>query len=165
MSLATRTHLIPPMFLAPVCSFMKAGGGRVVVFLELESIVAHHAEVRVAARVAGPPSWLVGIVVGIAALSVVGHDIALFTLALFTSLSGIAFAAIGVFWIAAGVVAVIDPNHAVRNAAIVATVIVASVVLYLAAISSRPAPPGTSRGGPNVPLPPGVALPNSDQLR
>jgi hypothetical protein len=102
----------------------------------------------------GPPNWLIGVVVGIATLSVVGRDLALFTLSLFTSLSGIAFAAIGLFWIAAGVVALIDPKHAVRNAAIVATVIVTSVVFYLAAVSSRPAPPGTSHGGPNV-LPPG----------
>ena len=156
MSLATSTHLIPPMCLAQVCSFMKAGGVGSWFFWSEESIVAHDAVVP--ARVAGPPSWLIGIVVGIAALSVVGRDIALFTLALFTSLSGIAFAAIGVFWIAAGVAAVIDPKHAGRNAAIVATVIVASVALYLAAISSRPAPPGTSRGGPNV-LPPGQTMP------
>jgi hypothetical protein len=115
--------------------------------------------------VVGPPSWLIGIVVGIAALSVIGRDIALFTLGLFTSLSGIAFAAIGVFWIAAGVVAVIDPKHAGRNAAIIATVIVASMVLYLGAVSSRPVPPGTSRGGPNVLPPPGAALPNSDPFR
>jgi hypothetical protein len=92
-----------------------------------------------------------GIVVGIAALSVVGRDLALFTLSLFTSLSGIAFAAIGLFWIAAGLAALIHPTHAGRNAATMA--IVASVVLYLGAISFRPAPPGTSHGGPNV-LPP-----------
>jgi hypothetical protein len=101
---------------------------------------------------------LIGIVVGVAALSVVGRDLALFTLSLFTSLSGIAFAAIGLFWIAASVSAVIDPTHAGRNAAIIAMAIVASVVLYLGAASSRPAPPGTSRGGPNV-LPPDSALP------
>jgi hypothetical protein len=119
---------------------MKGGGVGSWFFWSEQSIVAHDAVVP--ARIAGPPSWLIGIVGGIAALSVVGRDIALFTLALFTSLSGIAFAAIGMFWIAAGVVAVIDPKHAGRNAAIVATVIVASVVLYLSAASSRPSPPG-----------------------
>jgi hypothetical protein len=154
--LVADTHLIPPMCLAQVCSFMKAGGVGSWFFWSEESIVAHDAVVP--ARVAGPPSWLIGIVVGIAALSVVGRDIALFTLALFTSLSGIAFAAIGVFWIAAGVVAVIDPKHAGRNAAIIASLIVASVVLYLGAISSRPAPPGTSHGGPNV-MPPAQRVP------
>src|SRR5262249_2411362 len=101
----------------------------------------------------GPPSWLIGIVVGIAALSVVGRDLALFALSLFTSLSGIAIAAIGVFWIAAGVVALIDPKHAARNAGIIAIVIVASVVVFIAVASFQPPPPGTSRGGPNV-LPP-----------
>src|SRR5262245_8471155 len=112
---------------------------------------------RVSARVVGPPNWLIGIVVGIAALSVVGGDLALFTLSLFTSLSGIAFAAIGLFWIAAGVVALIDPKHAVRNAAVVAILIVACVVVYLAVASFQPAPPGTSRRGPNV-LPPGSQI-------
>jgi hypothetical protein len=116
-------------------------------------IVAHHASVRMSARVVGPPNWLIGIVVGIAALSVVGRDLALFTLTLFTSLSGIALAAIGLFWIAAGVVSLIDPKHAVRNAAIVAILIVACVVLYVGVASFQPPPPGTSRGGPNV-LPP-----------
>jgi hypothetical protein len=115
--------------------------------------VAHYAAVRAPATVPGPPSWWIGIVVGIAALSVVGGDLALFTLSLFTSLGGIAFAAIGLFWIAAGLAALIDPTHAGRNTAIIAMAIVASVVLYLGAASSRPAPPGTSHGGPNV-LPP-----------
>jgi hypothetical protein len=128
------------------------------VFLESTSIVAHHAQVRVSARVVGPPNWLIGIVVGIAALSVIGRDLALFTLGLFTSPAGIVFAAIGAFWIAAGIAAVIDPTHAGRNAAIIATAIVASVVLYLGAISSRPAPPGTSYGGPNV-MPPVRSVP------
>lgn len=113
--------------------------------------MAHHARVRAA----GPPSWLIGIVVGIATLSVIGRDLALFTLGLFTSPAGIAFAAIGVFWIAAGIAAVIYPTHAGRNAAIIAMAIVASVVLYLGAASSQPAPPGTPRGGPNV-LAPGA---------
>lgn len=114
-----------------------------------DRIVAHHARVRVVA----PPTWLIGIVVGIAALNVLGWDFALFA-----SGGGIAFAAIGAFWIASGVAAVIDPTHAGRNAAIIATAIVASVMLYLGAISSRPAPSGTSRGGPNV-LPPTAAVP------
>ena len=100
-----------------------------------------------------PPSSLIGIVVGIAALSVIGRELVLFILGLFTSPAGIAFAAIGLFWIAAGVAAMLDPTHAGRNAAIIALAIVGSVVLYLGAASSRPAPPATSRGGPNV-LPP-----------
>lgn len=94
----------------------------------------------------------------IAALSVIGRDLALLILALFTSPAGIAFVAIGVFWIVASVAAVIDPTHTGRNAAIIAMAIVASVVLYLGAISSRPAPPGTSHGGPNV-MPPAGAVP------
>jgi hypothetical protein len=101
---------------------------------------------------------LIGIVVGIAALTVIGRDFALFTLGLLTSPAGIVFAAIGVFWIAAGMAAVIDPTHAGRNAAIIALAIVGSVVLYLGAVSSLPAPPGTSRGGPNV-MPPTGAVP------
>ena len=113
---------------------------------------------RASARVVGPPNWLIWIVVGVAALSVVGRDLALFTLSLFTSLSGIAFAAIGLFWIAAGLAAVIDPKDAGRNAAIIATVIVAIVVFYVAVASTRPAPPGTSHGGPNV-MPPTGAVP------
>ena len=72
----------------PVVPFMKAGGVGSWFFWSEQSNVAHDAVVP--ARVAGPPSWLIGFVVGIAALSVVGRDIALFTLALFTSLSGIA---------------------------------------------------------------------------
>jgi hypothetical protein len=102
----------------------------------------------------GPPSWLIGLVTSIAALSVLGRDFALFT-----SEIGIAFAAIGAFWIGAGVAAVSDPKHAGRNAAIVATAIVASVVLLFAiAIPSRSAPPGISTGGPNV-MPPDQAAP------
>jgi hypothetical protein len=126
--------------------------------------VAHHAQVHASIRVAGPPSWLIGLVLGIAALSVIGRDVALFILGLFTSSAGIAFVAIGVFWIVAGVAAVIDPMHAGRNAAIIAMAIVASMVLYLGGASFRSAPPGTSHGGPNV-LPPASALTNSDPLR
>jgi len=122
-------------------------------FWSEDRIVPHHAHLRASVRVVGPPNWLIGIVVGIAAVSAVGHGLVLFALGLLTSPAGIAFAAIGLFWIAAGVSAVIDPTHAGRNAVIIAMAIVAIVVLYLGAASSRPPPPGTSRGGPNV-LPP-----------
>jgi hypothetical protein len=124
-------------------------------FWSEDRIVSHHALMRAPARVIGPPNWLIAVVVGIAAVSVVGRDLALVTLSLFTSLSGIAVAAIGVFWIAAGLMALIDPKHAARNAAIIAIVIVVSLVAFIAVASFQPSPPGTSRGGPNVLPPPG----------
>ena len=71
----------------------RRGGSRFV--WSEDRIVAHHAQVHASIRVAGPPSWLIGLV-GIAALSVIGRDLALFILGLFTSSAGIAFVAIGV---------------------------------------------------------------------
>jgi hypothetical protein len=97
---------------------------------------------------AGPPGYVVGLLAAIAALDLIG-----FGFALFASTGGLVFAMMAAFWIGAGVAAVIEPRYAGRNALIVAAVIVGSVVAYLTVASSRPAPPGTSRGGPNV-LPP-----------
>jgi hypothetical protein len=113
---------------------------------------------------AGPPAWLVGTVASVAALVVIGFDYVLFTsgvrvvFGLFTSGAGIVIAAVVVFWIAAGLAALIEPAYATRNASIIAIAIAAIVVLYLAAASTRPAPPGTSHGGPNV-LPPVRSVP------
>ena len=85
------------------------------------------------------------------ALNVLGGDFALFA-----SGGGVLFAAVGAFWIGAGIAALIDPARAGRNAALVAISIVACVVLFIASVSFRPAPPGTSTGGPNVFPPAGV---------
>ena len=101
---------------------------------------------------------------GVAVLIVIGVDGGVFTavmravLGLFTSGVGVVIAAIAAFWIAAGLAALIEPAQATRAASIIATAIIAVVVLYLAVASTRPAPPGTSYGGPNV-LPPVQALP------
>ena len=97
---------------------------------------------------AGPPGSLIGNVAAIAVLAILGFDFGLFT-----SPIGVLFAAIAAFWIGAGIAALVEPKRAGRNAAIVAVSIAASVVLYVAVASSRPAPPGPSHGGPNV-LPP-----------
>ena len=88
---------------------------------------------------------------GIGALNVLGGDFALFA-----STGGVFFAAVGAFWIGAGIAALIDPAHAGRNAALVAFSLVACVVLFIASVSFRPAPPGTSTGGPNVYPPAGA---------
>ena len=112
----------------------------------------------------GPPAWLVGLAVSVAALVAIGFDVRLFTsgghviFGLFTSGAGVVIVAVAAFWIAAGLAALIEPAHAPRNASIIAMAIIAVVVLYLAVASTRPAPPGTSYGGPNV-LPPVQALP------
>jgi len=95
-----------------------------------------------------PPGWLVGIGAGVAALMILGFD-----LALFASLGGVVFAAVAAFWIGAGVAALADPPGSGRHAVIVAFSIAALVVAYVGFASVRPAPPGTSHGGPNV-LPP-----------
>jgi len=100
---------------------------------------------------AGPPGSLLGVVGAIAALEILGADFALFA-----SGGGVLFAAVGAFWIGAGIAAMIDPTHAGRNAALVAISIAACVVLFIASVSFRPVPPGTSTGGPNVLPPPGT---------
>jgi len=89
--------------------------------------------------------------VAIAALEILGADFALFA-----SGGGVLFAAVGAFWIGAGIAAMVDPIHAGRNAALVAIFVAACVVLLIASASFRPAPPGTSTGGPNVMPPPGT---------
>jgi apolipoprotein N-acyltransferase len=91
-----------------------------------------------------------GVITAIAALDIIGFDFALFA-----SSGGIVFASVAAFWIGAGVAALIDPRRAGRNGLVVATAIAASVVVYLAVVSSRsgPLPAGTSTGGPNVPPP------------
>jgi hypothetical protein len=95
--------------------------------------------------IVGPPGSLVGIVVAIGALNVLGGDFALFA-----SGGGVLFAAVGAFWIGAGIAALIDPARAGRNAALVAISIVACVVLFIASVSFRPASPGTATRGQNV---------------
>jgi hypothetical protein len=95
-----------------------------------------------------PPGWLVGIGAAVAALMILGFD-----LALFASLGGVVFAAVTAFWIGATAASLADPPASGRNALIVALSIVACVVAYVGFASTRPAPPGTSYGGPNV-LPP-----------
>ena len=113
---------------------------------------------------AGPPSRLIGVVAGLAVLTVAGIDVRLFTSAgrvvfgLFASGGGVVIAALAAFWIVAGITALIEPAHATRNASIVAFAILALVVLYLGVASTRPAPPGTSYGGPNV-MPPVQSVP------
>jgi hypothetical protein len=113
---------------------------------------------------AGPPARLIGVVAGVAVLVVVGIDVRLFTsgmgvvFGLLTSGVGVVIAALAAFWIAAGLAALIEPAHATRNASIIAMAIIAVVVLYLAVASTRPAPPGTSYGGPNV-MPPVRSVP------
>jgi hypothetical protein len=108
---------------------------------------------------AGPPARLIGVVAGVAVLVAIGIDVRLLTsgvgvvFGLFTSGVGVVIAALAAFWIAAGLAALIEPAHATRNASIIAMAIIAIVVLYLAVASTRPAPPGTSNGGPNV-MPP-----------
>jgi hypothetical protein len=103
-------------------------------------------------------------VAGVAVLIVIGFDGGVFAagmravLGLFTSGVGVVIAAIAAFWIGAGLAALIEPAHATRNASIIAMAITALTVLYLAVASTRPAPSGTSYGGPNV-LPPVQALP------
>jgi hypothetical protein len=101
----------------------------------------------------GPAARLIGGVAGVATLIVIGVDVGLFT-----SGVGVVIAALGAFWIAAGLAALIEPAHAKRNASIVAVAIVAVVVLYLTVASTRPAPSGTSYGGPNV-MPPVQSVP------
>src|SRR5512138_848829 len=102
---------------------------------------------------AGPPAWLVGIVAAVAVVAIVG-----FQFALFASGAGVVMTALAAFWIAAGLAALVEPTRATRNASVVATVIAAIVALYLGVASTRPAPPGTSHGGPNV-MPPARSLP------
>lgn len=92
-----------------------------------------------------PPGSLVGVVAAVAALSILGGHFALFA-----SSGGVVFAAVGAFWIGSGLAALIDPPHAGRNAALVGISIAACVGLLIASVSFRPAPPGTSTGGPNV---------------
>lgn len=112
----------------------------------------------------GPRAWLVGATASVAALVVVGFDSGLFMsgvrvfFGLFTSGVGVVIAAVVVFWMAAGLAELIEPAHATRNASIVAITIAAIVVLYLAVASTRPAPPRTSYGGPNV-MPPVRSVP------
>jgi hypothetical protein len=98
----------------------------------------------------GPPGSLLGVVVAIATLGTLGADFALFA-----SGGGVLFAAVGAFWIGAGIAALIDPKNSGRNAAIVAISITAYVVLFVVSVSVRPARLGASTGGPNV-LPPGA---------
>ena len=95
-----------------------------------------------------PPGWLVGIAVAVAALMILGFDVGLFA-----SLAGMALAAVAAFWIGAAAAALAEPPASGRNALIVAFSIVACVAAYIGFASVRPAPPGTSYGGPNV-LPP-----------
>src|SRR5262245_196936 len=94
---------------------------------------------------AGPPASVLGVVAAIAALAVLGADFGLFT-----SLSGMMFAALGAFWVGAGIAAVLDAKHAVRNAAVIALSVAAVVIVYIGMASLRVPPPGTSTGGPNV---------------
>jgi hypothetical protein len=75
---------------------------------------------------AGPSARLIGVVAGVAALVVIGIDGRMFTsgmrvvLGLFMSGVGVVIAALTVFWIAAGLAALIEPAHATRNASFVA---------------------------------------------
>jgi hypothetical protein len=94
---------------------------------------------------AGPPSWLLGVITAIATLAFIGFDYALFA-----SSGGLVLAGVAAFWVGAGVAALIEPRRAGRNSVIVATAIAASVVVYFSVVSSGPVPPGTSTGGPNV---------------
>ena len=103
--------------------------------------------------VVGPPAWLAGVVTGIAVVTTLGMNFALFASGI-----GIVFAAVGAFWAGAAIAAVLEPQRSGRNAAIVATSILATIVLFLAIAFSRPPPPGTSSGGPNV-LPPASQQP------
>ena len=98
-----------------------------------------------AAVMAGPPAWLLGVVAGVAALAVLGYDFGLFT-----SLSGMTFAALGAFWVGAGIAAVLDAKHATRNAAVVALSLAALLIVYIGVASLRMPPPGASTAGPNV---------------
>ena len=63
---------------------------------------------------------------------------------------------VAAFWFGAGVAALIDPKRQLRNAMIVAVSILVCLAAYLGMVASRPAPPGTSYGGPNV-YPPSTA--------
>jgi hypothetical protein len=87
------------------------------------------------------------------ALGILGVEVGLLT-----SHIGVLYATVAAFWFGAGIAALIEPAHATRNASVIAMAITALAVLYLAVASTRPAPPGTSYGGPNV-LPPVQALP------
>jgi len=87
------------------------------------------------------------------ALGILGVEVGLLT-----SPIGVLYATDAAFWFGAGIAALIEPAHATRNASVIAMAITALAVLYLAVASTRPAPPGTSYGGPNV-LPPVQALP------
>jgi hypothetical protein len=95
----------------------------------------------------GPPAWLVGPVVAIAALLIFGIEFALFP-----SGGGILIAAGVAFWIGAGVAGMVDPDRPWRNTLIVAVSIVVWLSAYLTVVISRAMPPG-SQGGPNVPMP------------
>jgi tetrahydromethanopterin S-methyltransferase subunit D len=97
----------------------------------------------------GPPGWLVGSVAAIAALVILGFDFALFT-----SGFGFLMATVAAFCFGAGIAALIDPKRQKQNAMIVAFSIVVCLAAYLSVVTSMPAPPGTSYGGPNV-YPPG----------
>jgi hypothetical protein len=93
----------------------------------------------------GPPGWLVGPVAAVAALLFVG-----FQFGLAASGVGLLMAAVAAFWFGAGIAALIDPKRQKQNAMIVALSIVVCLSAYLGMVASRPAPPGTSHGGPNV---------------
>ncbi|MGH9253230.1 MAG: hypothetical protein ACRD3C_01535 [Vicinamibacterales bacterium] len=94
----------------------------------------------------GPPGWLIGPAAAIAALFILGVEFALFA-----SGGGLLMAAGIALWIGAEVAAFVDPARQLRNAMVVAAAIVVCLSVYLAVVSSKSAPPGTSFGGPNVP--------------
>ena len=97
----------------------------------------------------GPPAWIVGPVVALAALLTLG-----FEFALFASGGGILIAAGVAFWIGAGAAGMVDPDRPWRNTLVVAVSIAVWVSVYLMIVMSRSFPPG-SQGGPN--LPPGAS--------
>jgi hypothetical protein len=97
---------------------------------------------------ARPPAWFLGPVAGVGTLLLVGSEFGLFA-----SGGGLLMAAAIGFWTGAGVAAVADPARQLRNAVVVAAAVAICLSAYLTAVSSRPAPPGTSFGGPTMPPP------------
>jgi hypothetical protein len=104
---------------------------------------------RATVRLVDPPGWLIGPAAAIVVLLILGGV----QFALFASGGGLLIAAGIAFWVGAGVAAFADPARQVRNAVIVAAAVVVCLSAFVAVVSSRPAPPGASFGGPNVPRP------------
>lgn len=89
--------------------------------------------------------WIVGPLAATVALFAIGFV----WLGLYASGGGLVIAGMVAFWTGAGAAALADPRRQGRNAAIVAVYLLVLFAVCLLILQSRPAPPGTSYGGPN----------------